>query len=111
MSDVKLFRTVAIGPARRARVHRDDRRRPGPPWRAYGPYVQSRRAQIYLSYVRELLRQGRAYPCFATRAQLAEIAGQQRAAGALPGYCGQWAVWRDAPAEHGRRAPCRGRPS
>jgi glutamyl-tRNA synthetase len=65
----------------------------------YGPYVQSQRAGIYLSYVRELLHQGRAYPCFATREQLAEIAEQQRAAGALPGYYGRWAVWRDAPAE------------
>jgi len=64
----------------------------------YGPYVQSQRADIYLTYVRELLRRGRAYPCFATRAELAEIAGQQRAAGVLPGYYGRWAVWRDAPA-------------
>jgi glutamyl-tRNA synthetase len=63
----------------------------------YGPYVQSQRAEIYLSYARDLLRRGRAYPCFATKAQLAEIAGQQRAAGALPGYYGRWAVWRDAP--------------
>src|SRR6185312_8654238 len=28
---------------------------------AYGPYRQSRRDRIYLTYVRELLRQGRAY--------------------------------------------------
>ena len=27
----------------------------------YGPYLQSAREQIYLSYVRELLRQGKAY--------------------------------------------------
>jgi glutamyl-tRNA synthetase len=65
---------------------------------AYGPYVQSERAAVYLTYVRELLRAGLAYPCFATRAELAEIAGQQRAAGARPGYYGRWAVWRDAPA-------------
>src|ERR1700723_4788225 len=45
---------------------------------AYGPYVQSQRAEIYLTYVRELLRRGRAYPCFATRAELSEIAEQQR---------------------------------
>ena len=47
---------------------------------AYGPYVQSQRAVIYLTYARELLRNGRAYPCFATRAELAEIADRQRAA-------------------------------
>jgi glutamyl-tRNA synthetase len=63
----------------------------------YGPYEQSRRGEIYLSYVRELLRGGQAYLCFATKEELAEISAQQRAAGALPGYYGRWAIWRDAP--------------
>jgi glutamyl-tRNA synthetase len=62
----------------------------------YGPYIQSARSQTYLTYVRELLRQGRAYPCFATKADLEEITARQRAAGALPGYYGTWAIWRDA---------------
>jgi glutamyl-tRNA synthetase len=62
----------------------------------YGPYSQSQRAQIYLTYVRELLRQDKAYLCFATKKDLEEITARQRAAGALPGYYGQWALWRDA---------------
>ncbi len=65
----------------------------------YGPYAQSARAQTYLTYVRELLRQGRAYPCFATKEELAEITARQRATGALPGYYGTWAIWRDAEPE------------
>jgi len=65
----------------------------------YGPYAQSARSRAYLSYVRELLRQGRAYPCFATRQDLEEITARQRAAGALPGYYGKWAIWRDADPE------------
>ena len=65
----------------------------------YGPYSQSARAQTYLTYVRELLRQGRAYPCFATKQDLEEITARQRAAGALPGYYGTWAIWRDADPE------------
>jgi glutamyl-tRNA synthetase len=65
----------------------------------YGPYYQSARAEIYLTYVRELLRQGRAYPCFATKQDLEEISARQRAAGALPGYYGTWAIWRDAAQE------------
>jgi glutamyl-tRNA synthetase len=65
----------------------------------YGPYEQSGRADTYLTYVRELLRRGQAYPCFATRQDLEEIAARQRAAGALPGYYGTWAIWRDAPEE------------
>ena len=62
----------------------------------YGPYAQSGRADTYLTFVRELLRQGRAYPCFATKQDLEEITARQRAAGALPGYYGKWAIWRDA---------------
>ena len=62
----------------------------------YGPYSQSERARTYLTYVRELLRQGRAYVDFATKQDLAEITTRQRAAGALPGYYGKWAIWRDA---------------
>jgi glutamyl-tRNA synthetase len=63
----------------------------------YGPYEQSRRGEIYLSYVCELLRRDQAYLCFATKEELAEISAQQRAAGALPGYYGRWAIWREAP--------------
>jgi len=65
----------------------------------YGPYSQSGRAETYLTFVRELLRQGQAYPCFATKQDLEEITARQRAAGALPGYYGTWAIWRDAPEE------------
>lgn len=68
----------------------------------YGPYVQSSRAGIYLTYVRELLRRDRAYPDFATKADLEEITARQRAAGALPGYYGKWALWRDAPEDQVR---------
>src|SRR3984957_17559228 len=65
----------------------------------YGPYTQSARGQIYLTYVRELMRSGKAYPCFATREELTAIADRQKAVGALPGYYGDWAIWRDAPPE------------
>jgi len=65
----------------------------------YGPYTQSERGQIYLTYVRELMRQGKAYPCFETKEQAEARAARQRASGALPGYYGEWAIWRDAPAE------------
>jgi glutamyl-tRNA synthetase len=65
----------------------------------YGPYTQSARQEIYLSYARELLRQGKAYLCFLTRQEQEEIAARQRVAGALPGHYGQWAPWRDAAPE------------
>jgi glutamyl-tRNA synthetase len=64
---------------------------------AYGPYEQSARQRIYLTFVREMLREGKAYLCFATKEQLADIAARQKALGSPPGYYGEWAIWRDAP--------------
>ena len=66
---------------------------------AYGPYTQSQRGQVYLTFVRELLRQGKAYPCFETPERGKARAARQKAVGALPGYYGEWAIWRDAPAD------------
>jgi glutamyl-tRNA synthetase len=63
----------------------------------YGPYVQSARAAYYQSHVRELMRQGKAYPCFETPQQAEARAARQKTVGALPGYYGEWAIWRDAP--------------
>ena len=48
------------------------------------------------------MRTGKAYPCFATRDELTAIAERQKAVGALPGYYGDWAIWRDAPQEQVR---------
>lgn len=66
---------------------------------AYGPYHQSARERIYLTYVRELLREGKAYLDFATKEQLAEITARQQAGKIAPGYYGRWSLWRDADAE------------
>ena len=63
---------------------------------SYGPYLQSEREQIYLTYVRHLLRQGQAYLCFATKDELAAITARQQAAKVPTGYYGKWAIWRDA---------------
>src|ERR1700761_8783590 len=68
----------------------------------YGPYTQSARAAIYQTYVRELLRQGKAYPCFETSEQAEARVARQKTVGALPGYYGEWAVWRDAPEDQVR---------
>jgi glutamyl-tRNA synthetase len=68
----------------------------------YGPYTQSKRAAIYESYARELMRQGKAYPCFETPDQAEARVARQKATGALPGYYGEWAIWRDAPEDQVR---------
>ena len=66
---------------------------------AYGPYLQSQREQVYLTYVRHLLRQDKAYLCFATKDELAAITAKQEAAKLPTGYYGRWAMWRNASAE------------
>jgi glutamyl-tRNA synthetase len=63
---------------------------------AYGPYRQSERATIYLTYAREMLRSGTAYLCFATSEELGEIRARQQLAKLPTGYYGDWAIWRDA---------------
>ncbi|MFB9688785.1 glutamate--tRNA ligase [Amycolatopsis plumensis] len=62
----------------------------------YGPYRQSERERIYLTYVRDLLRQGKAYLDFATKEELAAITQRQQATKLPTGYYGSWAIWRDA---------------
>jgi glutamyl-tRNA synthetase len=62
----------------------------------YGPYRQSQRSAIYLSYARELLRSGKAYLCFATSDELAATRTRQQQLKLPTGYYGEWAIWRDA---------------
>ena len=62
----------------------------------YGPYRQSERKEIYQTYAKQLIREGKAYPCFCTAEELDEMRAQQEAAGEDPGYYGKWAKWRDA---------------
>jgi glutamyl-tRNA synthetase len=68
----------------------------------YGPYTQSARAAIYQANAAELMRQGKAYPCFETPEQAQARVERQKATGALPGYYGDWAIWRDAPEDQVR---------
>ena len=65
----------------------------------YGPYVQSERAALYLGYALHLLHNGRAYPCFASADELADVRAKQQAAKLRPGYYGDYALWRDRPSK------------
>ena len=61
----------------------------------YGPYKQSLRKEIYQSYAKYLLEQGKAYPCFATAEELDEMRAKQEAAKVRTGYYGVWAKYRN----------------
>ncbi len=66
---------------------------------AYGPYRQSERAEIYHTFAKDLVRQGKAYPCFCTEEEVAAMRAEQEAQKLTPGYWGKWAIWRDASLE------------
>jgi len=61
---------------------------------AYGSYFQSERGKIYMGYAMELLKSGRAYPCFATPEELQAATKDQQTKKQRPGYYGEWALWR-----------------
>lgn len=60
----------------------------------YGPYIQSQRADIYKIVIKELIKKGRAYPCFCTTEELDEIRNAQESAKLIPGYYGTFARCR-----------------
>ena len=62
----------------------------------YGPYTQSKRAEIYQTVAKELVQKGVAYPCFCTAEELSAIREEQEKGDALIwGYFGKWAKCRD----------------
>ncbi len=65
----------------------------------YGPYRQRQRASIYHVFAKQLVSEGKAYPCFCTEEELSAIRQQQEDAKETTGYYGKYAIWRDRPVE------------
>ena len=61
----------------------------------YGPYTQSKRAEIYRICAKHLIEIGRAYPCFCTPEMLQKTHDQQVANKIIPGYYGVYAKCRN----------------
>jgi glutamyl-tRNA synthetase len=61
----------------------------------YGPYYQSDRQEIYLTFVRRLVLEGKAYPCFLTEDEINEIRTKQEQEKLTPGIYGRFAKYRD----------------
>ncbi|MBQ2286857.1 MAG: glutamate--tRNA ligase [Clostridia bacterium] len=76
----------------------------------YGPYKQSDRAEIYQTYVKELLRQGLAYPCFCTADELDEVRKIQEERKIRTGYHGEWAKHRNITVEEAKTLIDEGKP-
>ena len=61
----------------------------------YGPYIQSERRDIYKVFIKELIAQGKAYPCFMTPDEMAEIRDNQAKAKVRIGIYGKFAKSRN----------------
>ena len=70
---------------------------------AYGPYMQSRRTPIYQAYVKSLVEQGLAYPCFMSEDELSAIRAEQESKKVLPGVYGEYAKYRDITVEEAKK--------
>lgn len=68
----------------------------------YGPYKQSMRKEIYQSYAKYLIEQGKAYPCFCLPEDLEQMRSKQESAKIRPGYYGVWAKCRNITVEEAK---------
>lgn len=66
---------------------------------SYGPYVQSKRKEIYHTFIKHLIEIDRAYACFCTKDELEELRHKQEARKYRTGYYGKWAKCRILPVE------------
>lgn len=57
----------------------------------YGPYFQSKRGPIYQTFAKKLVSEGKAYPCFLSEEEIADIRAQQEAAKETTGIYGKYA--------------------
>ena len=62
---------------------------------SYGPYVQSKRVDIYHTFAAYLCEKGLAYPAFETEEELSKLHEMQQQEKAFPGYYGKWAKSRE----------------
>ena len=70
---------------------------------AYGPYTQSKRADIYHSFAKSLVEKGLAYPCFMTEEELEEVRHAQESKKITPGCYGKYAKYRDITPEEAQK--------
>jgi glutamyl-tRNA synthetase len=62
---------------------------------SYGPYTQSERENIYRAYIKRMVTNGQAYPCFCSSEELELNRKTQESLKLRPGYYGQWAKCRN----------------
>ncbi|RDU37197.1 glutamate--tRNA ligase [Neobacillus piezotolerans] len=76
----------------------------------YGPYKQSSRIQIYKVFIKHLVRNGLAYPCFCDADDLQKIRISQQNLKVTTGYYGEWAKHRDISFDQAKEEMVNGKP-
>ena len=76
----------------------------------YGPYQQSQRATIYHTYVKNLVEQNLAYPCFCSEEQRQAAREAQETAKDRTGYYGKYAICRNLTPEEALEKIQQGQP-
>ncbi len=76
----------------------------------YGPYKQSERAEIYQCYVKKLISEGLAYPCFCTAEELEAVRAEQEKNKIRTGYHGEYAVHRNITVDEAEALIAEGKP-
>ena len=76
----------------------------------YGPYQQSHRAEIYQTYVKDLIKKGLAYPCFCTAEDLEAVRKVQEENKIRTGYHGEFAKHRNISYEEAKALIDEGKP-
>ena len=61
----------------------------------YGPYIQTKRKDIYASFTKTLIKMGRAYPCFCSEETIENIRNVQKVRKDRIGYYGKYAKCRN----------------
>ncbi len=60
----------------------------------YGPYIQSHRKEIYHAFVKNLVKEGKAYPCFCQKEELESLRKAQELGKCRIGYYQEYATCR-----------------
>lgn len=61
----------------------------------YGPYIQSKRKYIYHVVIKEMIKNGLAYPCFCSKEELNALREYQEKNKIITGYYGEYAKCRN----------------
>ncbi len=61
----------------------------------YGPYIQSERKEIYHAFIKHLIAEGKAYPCFLTQEEMDSIRESQQKDKRRIGIYGRYAKYRN----------------